>query len=215
MNASVGWMWFLGEPAAVQRRLVKAIGEHAGFPLEFKHVEEILRFAAEDGPSGKELSLPLGWKMVREPEELVFRTPDLREPLAPHDYDYELFVPGQVMVHEAGLTIELRRIPAGCDARYNPEHLLDAESVPGPLRVRNWRPGDRFWPAHTKSPKKIKELLQDVPLPGRKAWPVLVSGHEVVWVKGFPSPAKLCAKPGREAIAVLIAENPLPDAAAK
>ncbi len=49
MNASVSRMWFLGEPIAVQRRLVKAIGENAGIPLEFKHVEEILRFAAEEG----------------------------------------------------------------------------------------------------------------------------------------------------------------------
>ena len=38
---------------AVQRGLVKAIGEHAGIPLEFKHVEEILRFAAEDGVTGQ------------------------------------------------------------------------------------------------------------------------------------------------------------------
>ena len=47
MNASVDRMWFLGQPAAVQRRLIKAVGENAGIPLEFKHVEEILRFAAE------------------------------------------------------------------------------------------------------------------------------------------------------------------------
>src|SRR5258707_14593122 len=59
MNASVSRMWFLGEPIAVQRRLVKTIGENAGIPLEFKHVEEILRIAAEDG-AGKELSLPFG-----------------------------------------------------------------------------------------------------------------------------------------------------------
>ena len=62
MNASVSRPWFLTEPRAVQRRVVKAIGEEAGIPLEFKHVEEILRFAAEDGAAGKELSLPLGWK---------------------------------------------------------------------------------------------------------------------------------------------------------
>ena len=48
MNASVSRMWFLGEPIAVQRRLVKAIGENAGIPLEFKHVDEILRVASED-----------------------------------------------------------------------------------------------------------------------------------------------------------------------
>ena len=211
VNASVSRMWFLGEPAAVQRRLVKAIGEQAGIPLEFKHVEEVLRFAAEDGPSGKELSLPLGWKAVREAEELVFLTPDLRErDLSEHgqpqNYEYNLSCPGTAAVSEAGLTVEVRRIPAGASTGYNPEHLLDAESVPGPFRVRNWRPGDRFWPAHTKSPKKIKELLQDVPLSVRKVWPVLVSGEEIVWVRGFPPPARLHAKPGREAI--LIVENP-------
>src|SRR5271168_5403838 len=80
MNASVSRMWLLGEPVAVQRRLVKAIGEQARIPLEFKHVEEILRFAAEDGEAGKELSLPLRWKAVREAEDLIFLTPDLRAP---------------------------------------------------------------------------------------------------------------------------------------
>jgi tRNA(Ile)-lysidine synthase len=211
MNASVSRMWFLGEPIAVQRRLVKAIGENAGIPLEFKHVEEILRVAAEDGPSGKEVSLPLGWKVVREPEDLVFVTPDLRESASPQDYEYDLPVPGRIIVYEAGSSIEARAIPAGADAGYNPEHLLDAEFLPGPFRVRNWRPGDRFWPAHTKSPKKIKELLQErhVAQPERKSWPVAVSGDEIVWLRGFPVPAKCRAKPGRAAI--LIAEAPLAD----
>jgi tRNA(Ile)-lysidine synthase len=209
MNASVSRMWFLAEPIAVQRRLVKAIGENAGIPLEFKHVEEILRVAAEDGASGKELSLPLGWKLVREPEELVFVTPDLREPLQLRDYEYELSVPGRIIVYEAGSTIEVRLVPAGAEAGYNPDHLWDAESLPGPLRVRNWRPGDRFWPAHTKSPKKIKELLQErhVAQPERRFWPVVVSGDEIVWVRGFSSPAELRAKLGRAAL--LIVDEPL------
>jgi tRNA(Ile)-lysidine synthetase-like protein len=209
MNAAVSRMWFLGEPIAVQRRLVKAIGENAGIPLEFKHVEEVLRIAAEDGPSGKELSLPLGWKVVREPEDLIFITPDLRDPAPPQDYDYELPVPGRVLVYEAGSAIEARPIPTGADAGYNPDHLLDAESLPGPFRVRNWRPGDRFWPAHTKSPKKIKELLQEhhVAQPERKSWPVVESGDEIVWLRGFPTPAKYRAKPGRTV--VLIVDEPL------
>ncbi|MGC1451491.1 MAG: tRNA lysidine(34) synthetase TilS [Candidatus Sulfotelmatobacter sp.] len=205
MNASVSRMWFLGEPLAVQRRLVKAIGENAGIPLHFKHVEEILRVAAEKGASGKELSLPLGWKLLLEPEDLVFVTPDLREPAPPRDYEYELLVPGQTIVVEAGLAFEVRCISTSAEAGYNPDHLLDAASLPRPLRVRNWRPGDRFWPAHTKSPKKIKELLQErhVPLPERKLWPVVVSGADIVWVRGFPPPARLRARPGREAIVIV------------
>src|ERR1019366_4248256 len=119
MNASVSRMWFLAEPIAVQRRLVKAIGENAGIPLEFKHVEEILRVAAEDELSGKELSLPLGWKLVREPEELIFVTPDLRDPAPPRDYEYELPLPGRVNVYEAGSAVEARLVLVGAEAGYN------------------------------------------------------------------------------------------------
>jgi len=213
MNASVSRMWFLGEPIAVQRRLVKAIGGHAGIPLEFKHVDEILRVAAEDSPVGKELSLPLGWKLALRPDELVFLTPDLREAPLPRDYEYELPLPGQINVYEAGSSIVVQRIAADEQPGYNADHLLDAESVPGPLRVRNWRPGDRFWPAHTKSPKKIKELLQEhkVAQPERIFWPVVVSGDEIVWVRGFLAPAKFRAKPGRAAL--LIVDTDLADGA--
>ena len=224
MNASVDRLWFLGEPIAVQRRLIKAIGERAGIPLEFKHVEEILRCAAAQESSGKALSLPLGWKIVLEPHALVFVTPDLREQTAPQDYEYSLPVPGEVSVLETGFILEARRIPAADAAEYNPDNLLDAESLPGPLTVRNWRPGDRFWPAHTKSPKKIKELLlqRQVAQPERKLWPTVVRdiaigqenlgqgigrAGEIVWMRGFPAPARFRAKPGSDAI--LISEKSL------
>ena len=121
---------------------MKAIGENAGIPLEFKHVEEILRVAGEEDASGKALSLPLGWKLWVEADTLRFVTPDLREPLPLPDYDYELAVPGRIAVYEAGFLIEARLVPVGETAAYNPEQLLDAENLPGSLRVRNWRPGD-------------------------------------------------------------------------
>jgi len=224
MNASVSRMWFLAEPVGVQRRLVKAISDEAGIPLEFKHIEEILRFAEENSTTGKERSLPNGWKLRRESDELVFLTPDLRQPAngevhqaaSSGDYEYELAVPGQLSVCEAGVMIEVRRIPAQSRAEYNAAHLLDAGSLPGPLRVRNWRPGDRFWPAHTKSPKKIKELLQERHLVQveRRLWPVIVSGdgesgEEIIWVRGFPGSRKFAARPGCEAI--LIVERLLRD----
>jgi tRNA(Ile)-lysidine synthase len=147
-------------------------------------------------------------------------TPDLRDLAPPQDYEYELPVPGRIVVYEAGSAIEARAIPAGADAGYNRDHLLDAESLPGHLRVRNWRPGDRFWPAHTKSPKKIKELLQErhVAQPERKAWPVIVSsnesGDEIVWMRGFPPPTKYRAQPERAAIRIVdeaLIHNPTPE----
>lgn len=206
MTASVSRLWLLAEPVAVQRRLVKAIGEDAGIPLEFKHVEEILRFAAEDGPSSDERSLPLGWTVKRELEALMFIAPDAKSPvrISP-DYEYELPVPGRTRVPEAGTVIEALKItPEQQAGGYNPQYLLDPELLDESLRVRNWRPGDRFWPAHTKSPKKIKELLQQhhVGSPERKLWPVLANGDEIVWVRGFLAPARLQAKPGRGAIVI-------------
>jgi tRNA(Ile)-lysidine synthase len=213
MNASVSRPWLLTEPRAVQRRVVKAIGDEAGIPLEFKHVEEILRFAAEDGPSGKELSLPLGWKLRREPEAVVFVTPDLRRQERIPDYQYPLPVPGRALVAELGIVIEALLVsaeaaPLARVAEYNPQELLRAELLPRGLIVRNWRAGDRFWPAHTKSAKKIKELLQErhVAQPERRLWPVVESGDEIVWMRGFPVPARLRAEAGQGAI--LIRETP-------
>jgi tRNA(Ile)-lysidine synthase len=213
MNASVSRPWLLTESKAVQRRVLKAIGEQAGILLEFKHIEEILRFAGEDGPAGKELSLPLGWKIRRELEAMVFLTPDLRRQERIPDYEYPLAVPGRAFVPELGVVIEALLVTAETAletqfAEYNPQQLLRAELVSGRLVVRNWRPGDRFWPAHTKAPKKIKELLQErhVAQPGRRLWPVVVRGNEIVWMRGFPVPAALLAKAGQEA--VLIREVP-------
>ena len=209
MNASVSRPWLLTEPRAVQRRVVKAVGDEAGIPLEFKHVEEILRFAAEDGPPGKELSLPLGWKLRREPEAVVFVTPDLRRQERIPDYEYSLAVPGRSLLAELGVVIEALLVaPDAQDAEYNPQELLRAELLPERILVRNWRAGDRFWPAHTKSPKKVKELLQErhIAQPERRLWPVVVSGDEIVWMRGFPVPARLRAEAGKEA--VLIREVP-------
>jgi tRNA(Ile)-lysidine synthase len=204
-NASVDRLWFLGESAAVQRRVVKAVGERAGIPLGFKHVEEIVRFAVEEGGRDKELSLPLGWKVLLETDALVFATPDLREAMEPQDYEYDLPIPTQLVISEILSRLETRRVSPAEMAGYNPQQLLDADSLPGPLRVRNWRAGDRFWPNHTKSPKKIKELLQElhVPQPDRKQWPVVVSADQIVWMRGFAAPARLCAKPGRDAVAIV------------
>jgi tRNA(Ile)-lysidine synthase len=202
-DAILDRFWFLSQPVAVQRRVVKAIGEHAGIPLNFRHVDETVRFAEADGP-GKEVSLPHGWKVVRQPGQLLFVTPDLREPAPAPDYEYELSVPGKVSIGELGVTIEVRCVSADATAGYNPQHLLDAESLPGPLRVRNWRPGDRFWPDHTKSPKKIKELLQErhVPQPDRALWPVIESRQEIIWMRDFAPAKRFGRKPGRPAILI-------------
>lgn len=211
MNASVDLMWLLSEPLAVQRRAVRAVGELAGFPLEFKHVEEILLFAADEENTGKRLSLPLGWELVREADSLMFLTPDLRkQERVPSEYEYSLPLPGRAIVPEVGIVIEAVLVKPGSEvAECELDRLLDASAVSKELVVRSWRPGDRFWPEHTKSAKKIKELLQEQHITGaaKKLWPVVSSGEEIVWVRGFRRLAS--ARPANPGEGVLIRETPL------
>jgi tRNA(Ile)-lysidine synthase len=151
------------------------------------------------------LSLPLGWKLLREPEAIVFLTPDLRRPEPVLDYEYSLPIPGRLFVPELGAVIEALRVAPDADwAEYNPQQLLRADLLPEQLTLRNWRAGDRFWPAQTKAAKKVKELLQELHVgqPERKLWPVMLIGEEIIWLRGFPVPAKYRAAPGVAALLI-------------
>jgi tRNA(Ile)-lysidine synthetase-like protein len=80
--------------------------------------------------------------------------------------------------------------------------------MPKEVMVRNWRAGDRFWPAHTAAAKKVKELLSDRHATGieKKLWPVAVAkGCGLVWMRGFAVPAALRA-PARASKAIWIRE---------
>ncbi len=140
----------------------------------------------------------------------MFVTPDLRQRQEPvPDYEYALEVPGSVLVFEVQAAFEALLVtPESQSSEYNPQQLLRADLFPKQLIVRNWRPGDRFFPAHTKRPKKIKELLQDrhFAQAERRLWPVVVDGDLIVWMRGFPVPARFQAKVGDKA--VLIREVP-------
>ena len=199
------------EPAAHRHRLILHAAEQAGIHLDFAHVEAILELGSTDLRRGKQLALPSGWTGLRQDGKIQLLAPGSQRPVRRlPDYEYLLPVPGRVEVLEIQRTIEaVRLIPPDSAAGYNPDQLFDAELLPNGLRVRNWRPGDRFWPAHTKSPKKIKELLQErhITGPERRSWPVVAHGDGVVWVRGFPAPERLRARAGREAL--LIRELPL------
>jgi tRNA(Ile)-lysidine synthase len=199
---------FGAQSLAVQRRLLHYWGRtvQPNPSLEFKHIEQILALANTESKIGKQLELPSGWKAVRQGDQLQLIPPDrAAEQAIPQDYQYRLLVPGTVLLPEAGMSLEAISIPVNGPAeRYNPDQLLDAGLLAKELVVRNWRPGDRFWPAHTKAPKKVKELLQDKHVRGheRKLWPVVVSEGEIVWLAGFACPLQFRARQGDPALLI-------------
>ncbi len=193
-------------PLAMQRRGIRAAAETLELRLEFAHVEEILAVASG---GEKSANLPLGWRAEQNKTGVVFRLNDATD-TAFTDYAYVLPVPGRVMVPEAGVRFEATLVRSSEKAEYNRGNSLDPALLSGNLQVRNWRAGDRFSPAHSKSAKKIKELLQRRHITGRERqlWPVIVSGDEIIWLRGFAAPARLRAQENA-AEALVIQEFPL------
>jgi tRNA(Ile)-lysidine synthase len=212
----------LAQPLALQRRMVRALAEAQGVQLDFEHVERVLALAAETyGSLERVLELP-GMLRVRNIErELRFERESAgagRQPNASSKtptwptYQYGLKVPGEVEIRELGRRIRAFLLPGGdCEPGYNREQFLDPLSLAPELLVRNWRPGDRFWPAHTKAPRKLKELLQErrILRPDRALWPVVVSGDEIVWVAGFAAAKPHCASADGDAEVLVIEDLPV------
>ena len=180
----------------IQRRVLHYWGRtvEPNLSFEFKHVEQILELASTESRDGKQLELPGGWRVIRQGDYLEFSPPNTETASdVSEDYEYRLRVPGYILLREVGIRLEAVLIrPNTAAESYNPDQLLDVTLLDNEVIVRNWRPGDRFWPAHTKAPKKIKELLQEKHLNGteRRLWPVVVSRGEIVWVRGFAPSAK-------------------------
>lgn len=200
-----------GMPRALQRRVIRAVAAQHRFSLESKHVADILAVVSGETDAA---SLPRDWRAERERDYLRFIAP---RPVGEQDYDYLLPVPGRIEVPEAAACFEASLVPRGGEG-YNPNDLHSNDLVSeqyarAELRVRNWRAGDSFWPAHAKSPKKVKELLQERHITGaeRKLWPVVASGDELLWLRGFSArgPEHKHGENANGARALLIREIPL------
>ncbi len=193
-------------PVAVQRRVLRAMAGEASLSLE--DVERVRELAA--GHSGREVELANGWRAVADRQELRFEKSEASEGT---DYELPLKIPGSVRVRQLGCVIKAFFVPEQArSSGYNPARL-DPQKLAPELVIRNWRAGDRFWPAHTKSEKKVKELLQErrVPSAEKARWPVAVSRAEIVWMRGFAPGRNYLAGPecGHPLAIEEIAENEL------
>ncbi len=196
---------------AFRMQMLAHMGNRLGCALESKHIRQLLSLA--DDKAGRKLVLPGKLVAIRTFRELQFAPEaDLNTQTAATNYAIRLPIPGEVEVSELGTLFKATLIQAG-DAelsRYNPATLLNGALLGPEVTVRNWRAGDRFFPAHAQSPRKIKELLQ----PGRmgrplspterQLWPVVESGDQIVWVRGFPVAGEFAFRAGT---AVLIEER--------
>jgi tRNA(Ile)-lysidine synthase len=212
-------------PLAVGRRLVRAWVETNApdVRISFRLIEEILELAR--GEAGNKLELTGGAacgnavlsnagagtarqiparqipaahiNVRRGRKELLLEWKDGDEP---GDYQYPLAFPGEIAVPELGMRFEARVVDVGSVPERERHGLLDPALVGAELVIRNWRSGDRYWPAHTAAEKKVKELLSDRHATGaeKKLWPVAVAEDGgLVWMRGFAAPEAVRARTGK------------------
>jgi len=207
----------LQQPVAVRRRMVRAAAARLGCSLDFHHVEQVLALihAAGERRGAQNVQVP-GLEVTLSGRELRFAAQRLnKEEVSSAEgqaanseaagYDYPLALPGEVFIREIGRAFRasyLERRPE--NAGYN-GYQLEPATLGSELRIRNWRAGDRYWPAHTKSPRKVKELLQErhILQPEKSRWPVVEAGNEIVWVPGFAPAAKFLARTGTGPVVVI------------
>jgi tRNA(Ile)-lysidine synthase len=193
--------WLRGLERALARRVIRRAIQAAKGDLRsigMEHVERILELTSSQAGSAR-LQAP-GLDVFRSFDWVRLSPPGL-DKLEDRDYDLPAPVPGRVDLPKSGgslalelveLDAERRLAPSGPASAYNKEGTeLDWGRISGALRVRNWRPGDRYTPVGHAYETKIKLLFQDarIPLWQRRGWPVLTCGESIVWTARFGAAA--------------------------
>jgi len=197
------------------RRIAETVKPRAG-QLGAKHVEAVLELA-RNGQSGGSLALPGRVEVRKERDALVFQAVEnaggqaLQS--APRKYEYKIDLPEsdiEVRVAELGCIFRLRVIdwPSKRGETSTDGAVLDRDRLRFPMLLRNWRPGDRLRPMGHRNAHKLKRLLNErhVSRWERDGWPVLASGSDLVWTRGFPVAAEYAANE-RTRAGIVIAEE--------
>lgn len=193
---------------ALQRRLLKGFLEIEGIATDFQHIEKVRRCALGGVPN---YELPGGWTVAVEGEYLWLRPPGQAAPDG-GGYEYELTIPGEARVAEIGAVIRAIPVPAQIAAEERLGSLLRRDVLDARLTIRNWRPGDRYHPAHSGGEQKLKRLFSErrIPAEQRSAWPIGLKGNEIVWVRGFPVASGYEWRPGDgDALRIEVIAEPL------
>ncbi|HET9803563.1 MAG TPA: tRNA lysidine(34) synthetase TilS [Candidatus Acidoferrum sp.] len=183
--------------------------------LTLRHVELVMELA-KTGENGKVLQLPGGVDVRRDDDSLIFVTRSAQngKKSAVRAFSYEARLSEnetRIAAKEIGCVVRIRSIDwpgAGRETIKAGEAALDQEKMQGKLILRSLQPGDRMRPQGHQKAHKLKRLLNEkrVSRWDREGWPVLLSGKNIVWARGFVSADFAATDETRQAI--LISEEP-------
>ncbi|MGH9327117.1 MAG: tRNA lysidine(34) synthetase TilS [Terriglobia bacterium] len=205
----------IGFPPAIAKRILRQMiasvkGDLRG--INSLQLDELLQFV-RCVQSGGRLSLPGKVEVSRQLEWLVVR-PGMR-PSRPGEYLFFISPPVEIHISQLHLKLKFQIVEnIGRDKsewKYNENEgvRIDYGKLRGRLVLRNWRAGDDFCLSGRRKPKKLKEIFLErrIPAERRQFWPIVRSGEQTIWVRGFSPPDPLAATPLSERILVIEEEG--------
>jgi tRNA(Ile)-lysidine synthase len=177
---------------AIQWRVIRKILEKrfgCGMTLEDGRGTEVRKIhqRLHQGSPSFLLELPYGFWVEKRYDVVLFGKREWK-PCPP--FEVELTSPGHTLLGEIGKEVvieETDRDPLGDDRGSPDTALMDYEKLRFPLKMRNFRPGDRFCPLGVQGSQKLKDFFIDhkVPKFERPSIPLLVSEERIVWIVGY------------------------------
>lgn len=172
----------------VIRRAIYSLSGESAITLSYKHVEDSL--ALLDNDRG-EVHLPCGIVVRKERETFgIYLRPEEEAIL---QYTYNVNIPGETIIPEAGITIRSTILDVASYTKHEEVHdsnnaIFDMGKFSLPLTIRDRRSGDLFYPKGMRgNKKKIKKYFIDLKVPRseRSVIPVLVSPEGILWIVGY------------------------------
>jgi tRNA(Ile)-lysidine synthase len=185
--------------------------------VDFTHVEAVLSLAASADGHGR-VQAP-GVDTMRSFDWLRFAKPGTYAADAAAAYESVLPVPGSVGIPGCHSSIRTELLDnsettQADECVYNGGmSCVDWNSISGPLRLRNWEPGDQYQPAGYEHRHKLKDLFQQarIPLWERRRWPVVEQGEGIVWTRRFGPAARHAAGPTTRVLLAIREIVPVPE----
>jgi tRNA(Ile)-lysidine synthase len=154
--------------------------------IDIGHIKAVVALANNPRPQIK----------INLPENLVVKKiyEGLRVSLGPEteteDFSYSISDRARLQIPEINQTLSIEEI-SGWDFSLSSaspnEAFLDLDRLQWPLRVRNFRAGDKFIPLGLNGFKKVKDVFIDnkIPTERRRKVAILEDGSSIVWVCGI------------------------------
>ncbi|HER23634.1 MAG TPA: hypothetical protein ENO17_00990, partial [Candidatus Atribacteria bacterium] len=194
---------FIPLPLALKRRIIrKSIEIVKGnlFSISFEHNNAILKLT-EYQLGEKEICLPDHLKAAKIYDKIkIYKERISKDQIENRTmpWEYDILIPGETEIKYLDMKIEVKILNATDQKSYlhstvertKEEFLeyIDYYKVKLPLKLRNRRNGDRFFPLKMKGIKKIKDFFIDnkIPKSYRDLIPILVDSEDkIIWIMGI------------------------------